>query len=153
MFSNRCAFLVHRLNHSATTTAVFIIYFDLLNSGSVFLPEVTFGFHAIGAFGVGTLLIKIKTVMGLVLVLFVKLNTSKGKLINHLLGAVILGYDKGMCSSKELPRHTVGTLQDTSKCSLCFRAVFPVLRTNMKHLLPFRIKGMQGCSLLGKGIT
>lgn len=60
----------------------------------MFLPVVTFGFHAIGTFGVGTLLIKIKTVMGLVSVLFVKLNTSKEKIINHLLGAVILGMTK-----------------------------------------------------------
>lgn len=42
--------------------------------------------------------------MGLDWVLFVKLNTGKGKIINHLLGAVTLGYDKGVCSYRELPK-------------------------------------------------
>lgn len=83
---------------------IFIIYSDPLKSGSVFLPVVTFGFHVPGTLGVGALLIKINTVMGLDWVLFVKLNTGKGKIINHLLGAVTLGYDKGVCSYRELPK-------------------------------------------------
>lgn len=71
-----------------------------------------FGFHATGTFGIVALLIEIQTVLGLVWMLFVKLNPSKGIVVNHLLGAVNLGYDRGVCCYRELPktchRHITG---------------------------------------------